>query len=48
MTISDGQNLKIISLYPPAQPMLEYQDQLWVDELELDEPKNYNFVYHHY
>ena len=40
MTIFDGQNSKIISLYPPTQPTLEYQGQLWVDEPELDEPQS--------
>jgi len=40
MTILDGQNSKIISLYPLAQPTLEYQGQLWVDEPELDEPQS--------
>lgn len=39
MTISNDKNLKIISLYPPTQPTLEYQGKLQVDEPELDEPK---------
>ena len=40
MVISNDHNSKIISLYPPTQPTIEYQGQLWVDELELDELKS--------
>lgn len=36
MIISNGQNTKTFSLYPPVQPTLDYLNQIWIDEPDRD------------